>query len=56
MPGARPTGNGHFINQQIADSPEQARIMNVKPPFMNLYRTAVKAIEGQRQDLRHEVR
>jgi hypothetical protein len=50
VPGAREAGIAHFIDQQIAAPPEQAllqaRIMNVKPPFANLYRAAVKAIEG----------
>lgn len=50
VPGARQAGIAHFIDQQIAAPPEeallQARIMNVKPPFVNLYRAAVKAIEG----------
>jgi len=50
VPGARQAGVAHFIDQQVAAPPEeallQARIMNVKPPFVNLYRAAVKAIEG----------
>jgi hypothetical protein len=50
VPGAAAAGIAHFIDQQIAGAPEeallQARIMNVKPPFANLYRAAVRAIDG----------
>ena len=50
VPGARAAGIAHFIDQQISGPPEQAllqaRIMNAKPPFANLYRAAVRAIEG----------
>jgi hypothetical protein len=50
VPGAREAGVAHFIDQQISCPPGEAllnaRIMNVKPPFANLYRAAVKAIEG----------
>jgi hypothetical protein len=50
VPGAREAGIAHFIDQQVASPPDeallQARIMNVKPPFVNLYRAAIKAIEG----------
>jgi hypothetical protein len=50
VPGAREAGVAHFIDQQIAGSPDEAllnaRIMNIKPPFENLYRGMVKAIEG----------
>ena len=50
VPGAREAGISHFIDQQISGPPEQAllqaRIFNVKPPFANFYRAAVRAIEG----------
>ena len=50
VPGARSAGIAHFIDQQISGPPEQAllqaRILNVKPPFANFYRAAVRAIEG----------
>ena len=50
VPGARSAGIAHFIDQQISVPPEQAllqaRILNVRPPFANFYRAAVKAIEG----------
>jgi hypothetical protein len=50
VPGARAAGIAHFIDQQISVPPEQAllqaRILNVRPPFANFYRAAIKAIEG----------
>jgi hypothetical protein len=50
VPGARTAGIAHFIDQQIAAPPDeallQARILNVRPPFANFYRAAVKAIEA----------
>ena len=61
VPGASTAGIAHFIDQQISCPPEeallQARIFNVKPPFANFYRAAVKAHRRrQRQDLRPQVR
>jgi hypothetical protein len=50
VPGARSAGIAHFIDQQISVPTEQAllqaRILNVKPPFANFYRAAVRAIDG----------
>jgi len=50
VPGARSAGIAHFIDQQISVPPEQAllqaRILNVKPPFANFYRAAVRAIDN----------
>ena len=50
VPGARAAGIAHFIDQQISVPPEeallQARILNVRPPFVNFYRAAVSAIDG----------
>jgi hypothetical protein len=50
VPGARSAGVAHFIDAQIAGPPEQAllqaRILNVRPPYMNFYRAAVRAIDG----------
>jgi hypothetical protein len=50
VPGARSAGIAHFIDQQISVPPEQAllqaRILNVKPPFANFYRAAIRAIDG----------
>jgi hypothetical protein len=48
--GARAAGVAHFIDQQISVPAEeallQARIMNVRPPFANFYRAAIKAVDG----------
>ena len=50
VPGASTAGIAHFIDQQISCPPEeallQARIFNVKPPFANFYRGAVKGIDA----------
>ena len=49
VPGARSAGIAHFIDHQIAVPPEQAllqaRIMNVRPPFVNFYRAAIGAVD-----------
>ena len=49
VPGAREAGVAHFVDQQISIPPEEAlleaRIMNVRPPYANFYRTAIGAIE-----------
>src|SRR5262249_1766918 len=43
--GARAAGVAHFVDQQVSVPPEeallQARILNVRPPFVNFYRAAV---------------
>jgi hypothetical protein len=45
LPGARDAGVAHFIDQQVSVPPEdallEARIVNVKPPFINFYRAAI---------------
>src|SRR5258708_14357450 len=50
VPGARKAGIAHFIDQQTAGPPEQAllqaRIANVRPPYINFYRAALQAIDG----------
>jgi len=50
VPGARNAGVAHFIDHQISVPPEQAllqaRIFNVRPPYADFYRAAVKAIDG----------
>ncbi len=50
VPGARDAGMAHFIDQQISVPPEeallQARILHVRPPFVNLYRAAIGAVDG----------
>ena len=49
VPGARAAGVAHFIDQQISVPPGEAlleaRIVNIKPPFVNFYRAAIGAIE-----------
>ena len=48
VPGARAAGMAHFIDHQVSVPPEEAlleaRIMNVRPPYINFYRTAIGAI------------
>jgi hypothetical protein len=50
VPGAREAGITNFVDQQISIPPEQAllqaRILNVRPPFANFYRTALGAIDA----------
>jgi len=49
VPGARAAGIAHFVDQQVSVPPEesllQARILNVRPPFLNFYRAALAAID-----------
>jgi hypothetical protein len=49
VPGARRAGVAHFIDHQLAVPAEeallQARIFNVRPPFVNFYRAAVGAVD-----------
>ena len=49
LPGARAAGIAHFIDQQLSVPPTeallQARILNVKPPYVNFYRAAIGAID-----------
>ena len=51
--GARAAGVAHFIDHQISVPAEeallQARIFNVRPPFVNFYRAAVSAIDSASQ-------
>ena len=50
VPGARKAGIAHFIDHQISVPPEeallQARIMNVRPPFANVYRAAITSVDS----------
>jgi Gluconate 2-dehydrogenase subunit 3 len=50
VPGARQAGIVHFVDQQLSVPPEEAlleaRILNVRPPYLNFYRAALAAIEG----------
>ena len=49
VPGAREAGVAHFIDQQVSVPPSEAlleaRIVNVKPPFINFYRAAISGID-----------
>ena len=49
VPGARAAGIAHFIDQQLSVPPEEAlleaRILNVRPPYVNFYRAAIGAID-----------
>jgi hypothetical protein len=49
IPGAREAGIAHFIDQQVSVPPGEAlleaRIVNVKPPFINFYRAAIGGVD-----------
>ena len=49
VPGAREAGVAHFIDQQVSVPPGEAlleaRIVNIKPPFINFYRAAIGGVE-----------
>jgi gluconate 2-dehydrogenase subunit 3-like protein len=49
LPGAREAGIAHFIDQQVSVPPGEAlleaRIVNVKPPFINFYRAAISGVD-----------
>jgi hypothetical protein len=49
VPGAREAGVAHFIDQQVSVTPGEAlleaRIVNVKPPYINFYRGAIAAVD-----------
>src|SRR6201996_9186459 len=49
LPGAREAGVAHFIDQQVSVTPGEAlleaRIVNVKPPFIDFYRAAIGGID-----------
>jgi hypothetical protein len=53
VPGARAAGISHFIDQQLSVPPEEAlleaRILNVRPPYVNFYRAAIGAIDKASQ-------
>ena len=55
VPGARAAGVAHFVDQQLSVPPEEAlleaRILNVRPPYANFYRTALGAIDNASQAL-----
>jgi hypothetical protein len=49
VPGARAGGIAHFLDQQFSVPAEeallQARILNVRPPYVNFYRAVVAGID-----------
>jgi Gluconate 2-dehydrogenase subunit 3 len=49
LPGAREAGVAHFIDQQVSVTPGEAlleaRIVNVKPPYINFYRAAIGGVD-----------
>jgi Gluconate 2-dehydrogenase subunit 3 len=51
VPQARESGIAHFIDQQLSvpanQSLLQARILNIRPPFTEFYRTALKTIDDR---------
>jgi hypothetical protein len=53
VPGARAAGIAHFIDHQVSVPPEEAlleaRILNVRPPYVNFYRAALGALERASQ-------
>lgn len=53
VPGARNAGVAHFVDHQLSVPAEeallQARIMNVRPPFINFYRAAIAAVDRASQ-------
>jgi len=55
VPGARAAGIAHFIDHQVAVPPEEAlleaRILNVRPPYLNFYRAAAGAADGAAKGL-----
>ena len=55
VPGARGAGIAHFIDQQVSVPPEEAlleaRILNVRPPYVNFYRAVIGAVDRASQVL-----
>src|SRR6201996_5382879 len=53
VPGAREAGVAHFIDQQVSGPPGEAlleaRIVNVKPPFINFYRGVIGGVDKASQ-------
>jgi Gluconate 2-dehydrogenase subunit 3 len=49
VPGAREAGIAHFIDQQVSVTASEAlleaRIVNIKPPFINFYRAAIGGVD-----------
>jgi hypothetical protein len=55
VPGARAAGIAHFIDHQVSVPPEEAlleaRILNVRPPYLNFYRAAAGGADGAAKGL-----
>jgi hypothetical protein len=53
VPGAQQAGVAHFIDQQVSVPPGEAlleaRVVNVKPPFVDFYRAAIGALDDASQ-------
>jgi hypothetical protein len=51
VPGARDAGLSHFVDQQISgpagEALLEARILNVRPPYANFYRAALRAVDAR---------
>src|ERR1700721_729870 len=49
LPGAREARVAHFIDQQVSVTPGEAlleaRIVNIKPPFINFYRAVIGSVD-----------
>jgi len=49
LPGARAAGIAHFIDQQVSvpsgEALLEARIVNIKPPFVNFYRAVIGGVD-----------
>ena len=53
VPGARSAGVAHFVDHQLSLAPNEAlleaRILNVRPPFVDFYRAAINAVNRATQ-------
>ena len=59
VPGARSAGVAHFVDHQLSLPPNEAlleaRILNIRPPFVDFYRAAIGAVDRASQVL-HSLR
>jgi len=59
VPGARTAGIAHFVDHQLSLPPGEAlleaRILNIRPPFVDFYRAALGAVDKASQT-RHSLR
>jgi hypothetical protein len=53
VPGARSAGVAHFVDHQLSLPPSEAlleaRILNIRPPFVDFYRAAIGAVDKASQ-------